>query len=150
LTSRSKEEDELRRLTIQLQFLEQTAETLQSRIGMLNAAITDLTYANMTLDGVEKEKKNAELLVPIGGSSYVQVKLANPDKVIVGLGSGVSAEKTLPEAKALLKERLDELQKSMQVAQQQFTQIADRINSDRNRLESLVAAARQEKASGNV
>lgn len=150
MANRSKGEEELRKLTVELRFLEQTAETLQSRIGMLNAAITDLTYANMTLDGVEKEKENAELLVPIGGSSYVQVKLANPDKVVVGLGAGVSVEKTLPEAKALLKERLDELEKSMQAAQQQFTQIADRINADRNRLESLVAAARQGKASGNV
>jgi len=150
LASRSKEEEELRRLSVQLRFLEQTAETLQSRISMLNAAMSDLTYANMTLDGVEKEKKNAEILVPIGGSSYVQVKLANPDKVIVGLGAGVSAEKTLPEAKALLKERLDELEKSMQAAQQQFVQVAERINSDRNRLESLLAAARQGKAPGNV
>ena len=150
MASRSKEEEELRKLSVQLRFLEQTAETLQSRIGMLNAAMSDLTYANMTLDGVEKEKKNAEILVPIGGSSYVQVKLANPDKVIVGLGAGVSAEKTLPEAKALLKERLDELEKSMQAAQQQFVQVAERINSDRNRVESLLAAARQGKASGNV
>jgi len=150
LASRSKEEEELRKLSVQLRFLEQTAETLQSRIGMLNAAMSDLTYANMTLDGVEKEKKNAEILVPIGGSSYVQVKLANPDKVIVGLGAGVSAEKTLPEAKALLKERLDELEKSMQAAQQQFVQVAERINSDRNRVESLLAAARQGKAPGNV
>lgn len=145
MADRSKEEEELRRLTVQLRFLEQTAETLQSRIGMLNAAITDLTYANMTLDGVENEKENAELLVPIGGSSYVQVKLADSDKVIVGLGAGVSAEKTLPEAKALLKERLDELQKSMQAAQQQFTQIAERINADRNRVESLLTAVRQGK-----
>ena len=150
MASRSKEEEELRRLTVQLRFLEQTAETLQSRIGMLNAAMTDLTYANMTLDGVEKEKKNAELLVPIGGSSYVQVKLANPDKVVVGLGAGVSVEKPLPEAKALLKERLDELEKSIQAAQQQFVQVAERINSDRNRVESLLAAARQGKAPGNV
>jgi prefoldin alpha subunit len=150
LAGRSKEEEELRRLSVQLRFLEQTAETLQSRIGMLNAAITDLTYANMTLDGVEKEKENSELLVPIGGSSYVRVKLADSDKVVVGLGAGVSVEKPLPEAKTLLKERLDELTKSMQAAQQQFTQIAERINADRNRLESLVAAARQGKASGNV
>jgi prefoldin alpha subunit len=150
LAGRSKEEEELRKLSVQLRFLEQTAETLQSRISMLNAAMTDLTYANMTLDGVEKEKKNAEILVPIGGSSYIQVKLANPDKVVVGLGAGVSAEKTLPEAKALLKERLEELEKSMQAAQQQFVQVAERINADRNRVESLLAAARQGKAPGNV
>ena len=117
---------------------------------MLNAAITDSTYANMTLDGVEKEKENSELLVPIGGSSYVRVKLADSDKVVVGLGAGISVEKTLPEAKMLLKERLDDLTKSMQAAQQQFTQIAERINTDRNRLESLLATVRQGKASTNV
>ena len=146
----SKEEEELRKLSVQLRLLEQTAETLQSRISMLNAAKTDLTYANMTLDGVEKEKKNAELLVPIGGSSYVKVKLANPDKVVVGLGAGVSVEKTLPEAKALLKYRLGALEKSMHAAQQQFTQVAERIQTDRNRLESLLAAVRKGNTSDNV
>ena len=150
MASVSKEEEELRKLSVQLRLLEQTAETLQSRINMLNAARTDLTYANMTLDGVGKEKEKAELLVPIGGSSYVEVKLANPDKVVVGLGAGVSVEKTVPEAKALLKERLGALDKSMQAAQQQFTQVAERIKADRNRLESLLAAVRQGKTSSNV
>jgi len=150
LADKSKKEEELRRLSVQLRLLEQTAETLQSRINMLNTAKTDLTYANLTLDGVEKEKENTELLVPIGGSSYVKVKLANPDKVIIGLGAGVSVEKTLPEAKTLLKERLGGLEKNMQAAQQQFTQVAQRIKADRNRLESLFAAVRQGNTSSNV
>jgi prefoldin alpha subunit len=150
LTTGSKNEEELRKLSVELRFLEQTAETLQSRTNMLSAAITDLTYANMTLEGVEKEKENAELLVPIGGSSYIRTKLANPDKVVVGLGAGVSVEKTLPEAKLMLKERLDELEKSMRSAQQQFAQVAERINSDRNRLEKLLSTLREEKAPSNV
>ena len=141
----SKEEEELRKLSVEMRFLEQTAETLQQRISMINAAITDLTYANMTLEDVEKEKEDAELLVPIGGSAYVKAKLANPDKVVVGLGAGVSVEKTLQEAKTIVKERLDELEKAMVSAQQQFAQVADRINADRNRLESLLAKVREGK-----
>lgn len=147
---RSKEEEELRKLSVEIRFLEQTAETLQSRINMLNAAITDLTYADMTLEGVEKEKENAELLVPIGGSSYVKVKLANPDKIVVGMGASISVEKTLPEAKSILKERLAELEKTMLSAQQQFAQIAERINTGRNRLEGLLATLREGKASSDV
>jgi prefoldin alpha subunit len=150
LAGRSKEEEELRKLSVELRLLEQTAETLQSRINMLSAATTDLTYANMTLEGVEKEKENAELLVPIGGSSYVKVKLANPDKIVVGMGASISVEKTLPEAKSILKERLDELKKTMRSAQQQFAQIAERINRGRNRLEGLLATLREEKAPSNV
>jgi len=139
----SKEEEELRKLSVEMRFLEQTAETLQQRISMVNAAMTDLTYANMTLEGIEKEKENAELLVPIGGSAYMKVKLASPDKVVVGMGAGVSIEKTLPEAKAIVKERLEELEKTMQSAQQQFGQVAQRINAGRSRVESLLATVRE-------
>jgi prefoldin alpha subunit len=146
----NKEEEELRKLSVEMRFLEQTAETLQQRISMMNAAMTDLTYASMTLEDVEKEKEDVELLVPIGGSAYVKAKLADPDKVVVGLGAGVSIEKTLQEAKAIVKERLDELQKTMVSAQQQFAQVADRINADRDRLESLLAKVREGKTSGDV
>jgi prefoldin alpha subunit len=135
-------EEELRKLSMEMRYLEQTAETLQQRIGMVNAAITDLTYASLTLDGMEKEKENAELLVPIGGNSYVKAKISDTNKIIVGLGAGVSVEKTLVDAKATLKERLDELEKTMNSAQQQFGQVAERINSGRARLETLLASAR--------
>ena len=145
MARRAPAEDELRRLSVEMRYLEQTAEALQQRISMVNAAITDLTYANATLDGIEKEKENAEMLVPIGGSSYVKVKLADSDKIIVGLGSGVSVEKTLAEAKVTLQERLDELEKTMNSAQQQFSQVAERINTGRGRLETLLASAREGK-----
>ncbi|MCW4053833.1 MAG: prefoldin subunit alpha [Candidatus Bathyarchaeota archaeon] len=150
IANRSKQEEELNRLSIEMRLLEQTAESLQQRIGMINAAIMDLTYANMTLEGIEKEKDNAELLVPIGSSSYIKVKLANADTVVVGMGAGVSVEKTLPEAKAIVKERLDELEKTMKSAQQQFAQVAQRINSGRSQLQNLLARVREGKAKRNV
>jgi prefoldin alpha subunit len=145
LAQRAKTEEELRRLSVEMRYLEQTADTLQQRIGMVNAALTDLTYANLTLDGLEKEKENAELLVPIGGNSYVKAKISDTNKVIVGVGAGVSVEKTLQEAKTMLKERLDELEKTMNSAQQQFGQVAERINSGRARLETLLSGAREGK-----
>jgi prefoldin alpha subunit len=117
---------------------------------MVNAVITDLTYASMTLDGLEKEKENAELLVPIGASSYIKAKLANPDKLIVGMGAGVSVEKTLPEAKEIVKKRLEELEKTRLSFQQQFAQVVDRINDGRRKFDEMVARMRQEKAPGNV
>jgi prefoldin alpha subunit len=146
LAAKSSQEQEFQRLSVEMRYLEQTAETLQQRISMINAALTDLTYANSTLDGIEKEKENAEILVPIGGSSYVKVKLADPDKVIIGLGAGVSVEKSLTDARATIKERLDELEKTMNSAQTQFNQVVERINSSRGRIESLLAAARQGNA----
>ena len=146
----SKSEEELRKLSVELRFLEQTAEAIQSRINMVNAVITDLTYANMAMEGLEKEKKNSELLVPIGGNSYIKAGLENPDKVIVGMGAGVSVEKTLQEAKEIIKKRLENLQKTRVSLQQQLAQVEERISEDREKFENLVAELREGKASKNV
>ncbi|RJS69969.1 prefoldin subunit alpha [Candidatus Bathyarchaeota archaeon] len=146
----SKVEEELRKLSVEMRILEQTAETLQSRINMVNAAITDLTYASKTLEGLEKEKEKSELLIPIGGSSYIRAKLENPDKVIVGMGAGVSVEKTLQEAKEILKKRMDDLEKARASLQQQFSQVATRMNQDKERFDVLANELRKGKAPRNV
>ena len=143
----SKNEEEIRKISVELRLLEQTADALQSRLSMLNAVTQDLTYANMTLDSLEKEKENSELLVPIGGTSYIRAKLDNPDKIIVGIGAGVSVEKTRQEAKDIIKKRLEDLEKARTSTQQQFAQVAEKINEDRERFEELAATVRGEKTS---
>jgi prefoldin alpha subunit len=146
----SKDEEELRKLSLEIRLLEQTFEALQQRLNMINAVATDLSYANAALENLEKEKENAELLVPIGGTSYIKAKLDNPDKIIVGLGAGVSAEKTRQEAKEIIKKRLEDLQKTHQSIQQQYSQVAERINQDRERFESMVTTMREGKPPPNV
>jgi prefoldin alpha subunit len=146
----SKSEEEFRRLNMELRLLEQTAEALQSRMNMINSAVADLTYAQMTLGGLEKENEKSELLVPIGGTSYIRAKLDNPDKIIVGMGAGVSVEKTRQEAEEIIKKRQQDLDKAKTSVQQQFAQVAEKINQDRERIEALVAAAREGKTQQDV
>lgn len=146
----SKSEEELRKISVELRLLEQTAETLQSRLNMINAVATDLTYASVTLETLDKEKENAELLVPIGGTSYIRARLDNPDKIIVRIGADVSVEKTREEAKDIIKKRLGDLEKTRMSMQQQFVKVADKINEDREKFETLMAALREGKTPKNV
>jgi prefoldin alpha subunit len=141
----SNSEEELRKLTVEIRLLEQTAEALQSRANMINAVTTDLSYARMTLEGLEKESEKSELLVPIGGTSYVRARLENPDKIIVGMGAGVSVEKTREEAKEIIKKRLEDLEKTRASIQQQFAKVAEKINLDREKADALVATMREGK-----
>jgi prefoldin alpha subunit len=149
-TLASKSEEEFRKLNIELRLLEQTAEALQSRTNMINSALADLAYAQMALEGLEREDEKSELLVPIGGTSYIRAKLDNPDRVIVGMGAGVSVEKTRQEAKEIIKKRQQDLDKARISVQQQFAQVAERISQDRERIEALVAMAREGKTQQDV
>lgn len=132
-----------RSVAVELQILEGTAETLQSRLGFVNAALTELNIARMTLEGVEKEAPDAPLFMPIGGGSFIKAKLDSNDKVIVGAGAGVSIERPVAEAKETLKNRVVELEKARGSIQQQLMQIVTKIQEDRERLQVLSARVSQ-------
>ena len=146
----NEEEKTFRRLAVELQILEGSAQTLQSRANVVNAALTELRIANMTLEGLEKEKKNTPLFVPIGGGSYIKAKLESANKVIVGIGANVAVERTTKEAKEKLGNRITELEKTRTSLGQQFVQVIEKIQEDRDRLEEITAKLRKGETTKGV
>jgi len=144
------EEDELRRLAVELRILQGTAEALQSRINFLNAAFAELDYARRTLEGLENEKVDAPIFVPIGGGSYIKAKLGEVDKVVYGVGAGIAIEKTLKEAKEKVESRVSRLEKTKQSLEQQLAQTLRRIQEDQDRLQELSAELRNRERREDV
>jgi prefoldin alpha subunit len=146
----SSDQETYRRLAVELRILEGTAETLQSRLNLVNAYLTELNVAKLTLEGVEKEPPDASLFVPIGGGSFIKAKLESSEKVIVGAGAGVSIERTMAEAKQTVQNRIGELDKTRTSLQQQLMQVVDRINDDRDQLQDLSERVSQAGRRTNV
>lgn len=146
----SSEEETFRRLAVELRILEGTAETLQSRVNLVNAALTELRVASMTMDGLEKEKEDTSLFVPIGGGSYIKAKLESADKVIAGIGANVAVERTIKEAKENLGKRIAELEKTRATLGQQFAQVVGKIQDGRARLEEIMTKLRKGETTKGV
>lgn len=142
----SSDQEMFRRLAVELRIFESTAEALETRLNLVNAALTELNIARMTLEGVGKESPDASLFVPIGGGSFIRAKLDSADKVIVGVGAGVSIERTLAEAKETVQNRISEMDKTRNSLQQQLVQVVGRIQEHRDKLQDLsVKLSRMER-----
>jgi len=135
-------------LVLESRYLEETANELQSRINMTNAAINELRVSNMTLDGLEKEKKGAQLFVPIGGGSYVKAKLETTENIVVGIGADVAVERTLKETKMELEARIVELEKTRETLGQQLNQVVGRMQENRATMEEVSAKLREGEQTG--
>ena len=146
----SSDEETFRRLAVELRILEGTAEALQSRINLVRAALTELRVASMTLEGVEKEKKNASLFVPIGGGSYVKAKLDSAEEVIVGIGADVAVERTMKEARENVENRIAELAKTGNSLGQQLNDVIGKIGEHRSELEGVTAKLRERERTSGV
>lgn len=135
-------------MVLESRYLEETANELQSRINMTNAAINELRVSNMTLDGLEKEKKGAQLFVPIGGGSYVKAKLETTENIVVGIGADVAVERTLKETKMELEARIVELEKTRETLGQQLNQVVGRMQENRATMEEVSAKLREGEQTG--
>ncbi len=134
----SSEDETIRQLLVEIRLLEGSARAIQSRLEVINAAISEMTVARNTLEGVRSLSNDADTLVPVGGGSFLRAKLADVKKVVVGVGAGVAIEKDVDTSIEELKGRLDALQKAGTDLQTQFVQAATKLEDDRAKLNELV------------
>jgi len=135
-------------LVLESRYLEETANELQHRISMTNAAINELRVSSMTLDGLEKEKKGTQLFVPIGGGSYVKAKLETTNNIVVGIGADVAVERSLKETKVEFEARIDEMEKTREAMGQQLNQVVGRMQENRSTMEEVSAKLREGEQTG--
>jgi prefoldin alpha subunit len=132
------DEETVRKFLADLKILEGTANIIQSRLNVVNAALTDIATANLSIKGIENNESGLEILVPVGGGSFIRAKLSDVEKIIMGVGSGVHIEKTIVESLEDLKNRQADLEKARTSLEQQLTQTLNNINMRRGQISEIL------------
>lgn len=143
MTAPSREE-QMRKLAMELQMMQGSAETLQQRLQILQSAISDLRVAAASLGALKESEEGAPILVPTGGGAFVNANLGDLSKVIVGIGADVSIEMDLEEAEKNVSGRLEEVEKANLSVGQQLEQILAQMQIHQDSLNRLGASLRGE------
>ena len=120
-------EEQIRELIANIQVNQQRMEALQQQASLVQMSLTDLDNALKALTTLEGKDDGQELLVPIGAGSFVHARLADPDRVIIGLGAGVSVEKSFADSKGIIQSRRGELEKALLETTSVMDQVAQEL-----------------------
>jgi prefoldin alpha subunit len=131
------EGNDLRRIYVEYRILEDTARILQARLELLNTALNDVMLASTTLKGLKEVEGDGEALVPVGGGSFIRVKLTEVDKAIVGVGAGVCIEKGLDEAIHDFRGRQGDIERMIASLQEQLSKVLNEMEERRKALAAL-------------
>ncbi|HUT27843.1 MAG TPA: prefoldin subunit alpha [Methanomassiliicoccales archaeon] len=102
-------EQEMRQGMATLEAYKSQSEAMNEQGQLLQMSLEDYSRARDTLDAISKGKEGDEVLMPVGGSSYVYATIARNDSVLVGIGTGISMNKPISEAIATVGARIEEL-----------------------------------------
>ena len=132
------DDEDFQKSLVQLRAYEGSARALQARLEIVNAALNEFSLASATLEGVKTQKTDEDALIPVGGGSYVRVKLSDISKIVMGVGAGVAVEKPIEDSVGEIKERIADLDKVRTSLQEQLSQALFRMEEGREKLGELV------------
>lgn len=118
-----RQDDELQRYMMMIEQYKEEIQNLELQLQYIQAAINDYNKAKMTLEKLNKEKKDVELLMPIGGSTYITTTANNTSKVLFDIGNGIITEKKTEEAVKKIDDRLTKIHKSQEQVQSSIEQL---------------------------
>jgi len=116
-------EEELSRYMAQIEYYKEQMNSLDQQFQFIQAAIADYSKAKITLEELEKTGSNSEILLPIGGSTYIDAKVNNTSTVLFDIGAGLVTEKKVNESIKKIDVRINDLQKNLEKLQTMMQQM---------------------------
>lgn len=115
-------------------------ENIDKQMIYIQALINDYTRAKMTVENLDKLRKEATVLVPIGAGILVPMKAERAMKVLVSEGADVFIERSLEYAADAVQRKIDELNEGLarlnnvaQQIRQKLKEISEKIQSVREK-----------------
>ena len=128
-------EEEVRRLLMIYQQHQAEAEAIVQQLGLFQLSIEGCEKALKAVEAMEAAEDGQDMLVPIGQGSFIHARLASKEKVVVGVGAGVSIEKSAKDAKDALSQRKAQLLE----ASAKLNQTLSRIEAEMGKIQSIAS-----------
>jgi prefoldin alpha subunit len=109
----TKEEEITRNLTL-IEYYKQQLESIDMQLQYMQTTLADYQRAKITIEQLHDATENSDLLIPVGGGTFVNASLKNTSNVLIGVGAGIVVEKTIDEAVIKLDERIIRIQENLE------------------------------------
>ena len=91
-------DEELTKCLTQIEQYKEQINSMEMQSSYLQVIINEYNKVKLTLEHIIKIDKGSEVLLPLGGSTYIEANINNPLKVLFDIGAGVVTEKTSIDA----------------------------------------------------
>ncbi len=140
-TPEAKEEAEVQEDLMRLDAYRNQLNAMLQQFQILSASRTEHARARESLEGIDRAEPATEMLLPLGGETYVRGGVTKEAPVLIGMGSGIVVEMERAKVAELLAERLVRIDQALRETEGQMAVLDERIQLLSRRLDDLARAA---------
>ena len=133
------QDEELTNYMYQIEQYKEQLNQLDMQSQYLKAALLDYNKAKLTLENLKKTDKDVEILLPIGGGTFIDASAKKSTKVLVDIGSGLVSEKTYEDAIKKIDERFKDLEKTQEKLAQMIEQIQEEASEVSAKAQKIIS-----------
>lgn len=130
-------DNELRQALAVMETYKERVEALTRQVQVLRVSLEEVTLTSTALNAFKDAKEGDEIMVPVGASSFITVKVTGNKNVVVSIGSNISVEKTTEDAIGYMEANIAEISEALKKS-------ADMLNESQQALTNLSNAVQQE------
>ncbi len=119
--------EEVNKLLLAAQQLEQQATRYNQQIEILNSYYSEIQTSEQTLVELKDAKNDQQMLLPIGAGNFIYTTIKNAEKVIVTIGAGIHSEKSLDEAIDGVKKKESEVENQLTQIKASYNEVVERL-----------------------
>lgn len=134
-------EQELRQALGAMEVYKAQLEGILEQQQLVQMSLEELSRGKATVAEFMKAADGDDILVPVGGGSFVKARAVDNQKILVSVGSGITIEKSAEEALQLMDLRVQEmldamkkLNESRQVIEMKSNQLNQMLQSEYERM----------------
>ena len=119
--------EEVNKLLLAAQQLEQQATRYNQQIEILNSYYSEIQTSEQTLVELKSAENDQQMLLPIGAGNFIYTTIKNAEKVIVTIGAGIHSEKSLDEAIDGVKKKKSEVENQLTQIKASYNEVVERL-----------------------
>ncbi|MCQ5376562.1 MAG: prefoldin subunit alpha [Candidatus Methanomethylicia archaeon] len=139
--------EELDNLLVEFSNLKAYADAVRQQLDLTTNVIAELILSKASMSEIKSREGKGEVMIHIGAGNYIKAQLQDVKNVVIGIGAGVSVEKSLDDAITEIDSRIKQAQDQSNYLQNQYIQASGRMSQIQPRIDQLYS---QIEASGQA
>ncbi len=141
----SVQDTELRRAVSILDTYRAQLDNLQKQQDLLALSLEELMRARETMSRYQKAGKGADVLIPIGANAFLFGRITDADNAILGIGSDVLVEDSIPKGIERLDARIKQVQEAAGSLAQRIADLDQRVQAQSEFVEGVYERLAEEQ-----